>query len=302
MTQAQGARHSISYVAESTFGTTPASPTMLQLRNTGTTLMTQKESFQSEEIRNDRQIVDLRHGTRTAEGDINFELSYGAFDDWLEAALFGTWATNVLKVGVTPKSFTVERAFDDVSQYFPFTGVMVNTMSLSISPNAMVTGTFGVIGTGVMTPSGTSLGSPSAAASNPPFDGFTGTITEGGASAHVTALTLELNNNLNPSYVVGSDTAPQVLAGQAILTGNLTAWFESEAMVNKFLNETESALSLTLEGASGGDLTIDIPRLKYTGASVDVTNANDGVVVSMPFTALRDSSEATNLKLTRVPA
>lgn len=153
-----------------------------------------------------------------------------------------------------------------------------------------------------MTPSGTSLGSPSAAASNPPFDGFTGTITEGGASAHVTALTLELNNNLNPSYVVGSDTAPQVLAGQAILTGNLTAWFESEAMVNKFLNETESALSLTLEGASGGDLTIDIPRLKYTGASVDVTNANDGVVVSMPFTALRDSSEATNLKLTRVPA
>lgn len=147
MTQAQGARHSISYVAESTFGTTPASPTMLQLRNTGTTLMTQKESFQSEEIRNDRQIVDLRHGTRTAEGDINFELSYGAFDDWLEAALFGTWATNVLKVGVTPKSFTVERAFDDVSQYFPFTGVMVNTMSLSISPNAMVTGTFGVIGT-----------------------------------------------------------------------------------------------------------------------------------------------------------
>lgn len=303
MAQAQGSRHSISFVAESTFGVTPGTPSMLQLRNTGTTLAVRKDNFASNEIRNDRQIVDLRHGVRRADGDINFELSYGAFDDWLEAALFGTWATNVLKAGVTPKSFTVERAFADVSEYQPFTGVMVNAMSLSIQPNAMVTGTFGLIGTGAMTPASSALdASITAAPAHAPFDGFTGSITEGGSAANITALTIELANNLEPSFIVGSDTAPQILAGQSVLTGQVTAWFESEALLNKFLNETESALSVTLEGASGGDLTIAIPRIKYTGAAVDVQNANDGLLVVLPWSAMRDNSEATNFKITRVPA
>lgn len=303
MVQSQGSRHSISYVPEVTFGVTPGTPSMVELRNTGTTLAVQKDSFTSEEIRNDRQIVDMRHGVRRATGDVNFELSYGAFDDWLEAALFSTWATNVLKVGVTPKSFTVERAFADISEFQPFTGVMVNSMSLNIVPNAMVTGSFGLIGAGLMTPASTALDAAvTAAASNPPFDGFTGTITEGGGAASVTSLSLELNNNLAPVYIIGSDTAPQILAGRSILTGTLTSFFESEAMLNKFLAETESSLSLTLEGASGGDLTILLPRIKYTAATVDVSNADDGILVQMPFQALRDASEATNIKITRVPA
>jgi hypothetical protein len=301
MVQSQGARHSVSYVAESTFGTTPGSPSMLEFRYTGTTLAVRKDNFVSEEIRNDRQIVDLRHGVRRADGDLNFELSYGAFDDWLEGALFGTWSTNVLKAGVTPKSFTVERAFADISEFMPFTGVMVNTMALNIAPNAMVTGTFGVIGTGAMEPASSSLGAASSVAGHPPFDGFTGSITEGASAASVTSLTLNLANNLNPSFIVGSDTAPQILAGRSVLTGNLTAWFESEALLNKFLLETESALSVTLEGPSGGDITIDVPRLKYTAADVDVTNADDGIVASMPWQAMRDAAEATNLVITRTP-
>ena len=82
----------------------------------------------------------------------------------------------------------------------------------------------------------------------------------------------------------------------------MTAFFESETLLNKFLSETESSLSVTLEGASGGDITILVPRIKYTAGDVDVTNADDGLLITMPFQAMRDSSEATNLKITRVPA
>jgi hypothetical protein len=303
MAQAQGSRHSISYVNEVTFGTTPVTPSMLELRNTGTTLKASKDNFVSEEIRNDRQIVDMRHGLKKIGGDINFELTYGAFDDFLEAALFGTWAANVLKAGTTAKFFSIERAFADVSEYHLFTGCMVNTLSLNIAPNAMVTGTLGIIGKNV-TVSGTAAdASITPAAANPPFDGFTGTISEGGSGVdNVTSLTLELNNNLNPAFVIGSDVTPQILAGRSILTGTLQAFFESETLLNKFLNETESSISVTLEGVSGGDHTILIPRIKYTAGDVDVTTADDGLLISLPFQAMRDSSEATNFKITRVPA
>lgn len=303
MAQAQGSRHSISYVNEVTFGTTPGTPSMLELRNTGTTLKATKDAFVSEEIRNDRQIVDMRHGLKKIGGDINFELCYGAFDDFLEAALFGSWSTNVLKAGTTAKFFSIERAFADVSEYHLFTGCMVNTFSLNIQPNAMVTGTFGIVGKNVTIGSSAADASVTAAATHPPFDGFTGTISEGGSSVdNVTSLTLELNNNLNPAFVIGSDVTPQILAGRSILTGTLQAFFESEALLNKFLNETESSISVTLEGISGGDHTILIPRIKYTAGDVDVTTADDGLLISLPFQAMRDSSEATNFKITRVPA
>ncbi len=176
-------------------------------------------------------------------------------------------------------------------------------MEITVPVNGMITGSFGVIGTGVMTPTGTTLdASVTAAPVFSPFDGFTGAITEGGSSVAVTALNFSMNNNLAPTYVVGSNTAPSIISGKSDLTGSLTALFENETLLNKFLAETESALSLTLEGANGGDLTILCPRIKYTGASITVSSSDDGLVVEMPFQALRDSSEATNIKLTRVPA
>lgn len=303
MAQGQGSRHSIVYIVESTFDTTPALPTMITLPHTGSTLRTNKNTFVSEQIRNDRQIEDLRHGVRRAAGEISFELNYGDFDTFLEAALQGAWSTNVLKAGTTAKYLTIERQFNDISEFWPFSGCMVDTFSLDIQPDAIVTGAFGIVGSGTMTPSATTAANSTTAASgNKVFDAFSGSITEGGASANVTSLTMELQNNLAPSYIIGSNTAPQILSGRSVLTGSLTAFFETEALVNKFLGETESSLSLTLQGIDGGDLQIDVPRIKYTEASVDVTNVDDGLLVNMPWQAMRDATEATNLKLTRTPA
>lgn len=88
---ANGSRHSMRYIAESTYGTTPATPAFKPVRHTSTTLGLSKESLQSEEIRDDRQIADFRHGAYQVGGDMNIELSFASFDDLLEAVLLGTW-------------------------------------------------------------------------------------------------------------------------------------------------------------------------------------------------------------------
>lgn len=91
---ADGSRHSLRYVPEVTPGVTPANPTFKIVRHTGTTLGLSKETLQSEELRDDRQIADFRHGARQTGGDISIELSYGSYDDILEALLGGTWGTS----------------------------------------------------------------------------------------------------------------------------------------------------------------------------------------------------------------
>lgn len=88
---ANGSRHSMRYIAESTYGMTPATPAFKPIRHTSTTLGLSKESLQSEEIRDDRQIADFRHGAYQVGGDMNIELSFASFDGLLEAVLLGTW-------------------------------------------------------------------------------------------------------------------------------------------------------------------------------------------------------------------
>lgn len=292
----------IGYVAESAFATTPATPSMKALRFTGGFPTVEKNTFASEEIRSDGQIADMRHGTRRLSAELGFELSYGAFDDWLEAALGGTWTSHVLKAGRTFRSFTVEERHTDIVQYAVSTGVAVNTMSLNIQPDAMVTGTFGVIGSD-QSWSGTSLGTPASVASHPPFSGFGGSIEEGGgAIASLTGLEFTLTRNIEPLYVVGpNDTPREMSVGQNSLTGTATFFLENAAMVNKFLNETQSSIELTLDGPAGGDIEILLPRIKYTGASRQ-RGVGTSIVVSMPFQALYDTSAASNLVITRVPA
>lgn len=302
MAFATGAFSGVTYMVESTFGVTPSTPTMIDLKQTGSSLVLNKDSFQSEQLRDDRQISDLRHGVKQVNGDINFEFSYGEYDTFLEHALFGTYSTNTLKAGTTEKSMTIERGFADITQYVPFTGCEISSMSLSIAANAIVTGTFSIVGQSTTGYSGTPLdASPTPSQTTSPFDSFTGELKEGGAAiAVITSIELNLDNAITPNFVVGSDETPQVTAGRSNLTGTVTAFFEDATLINKFINETESSIELTLGDGLSESYTFLIPRIKYSGG--DNSTADEGPIeISMPFQALYDTGEATNLKITRIP-
>src|SRR5574343_10484 len=88
---AAGSEHGLAYCSEATFCTTPPTPSMISLRHTGSSLVLSKDTFQSAELRADRQISDFRHGNKRSQGDINIELSFGEFDPFIEAATGGTW-------------------------------------------------------------------------------------------------------------------------------------------------------------------------------------------------------------------
>jgi len=301
MAFASGSAHGLRYVVESAFGTTPSTPAMVDLRHTSCTVVVGKDSFQSNEIRADRQISDFRHGVIRVQGDIGIEFSYGEFDPFLEAALFGTWTENVLKAGVTPQSFTLERAFTDITQYGAFTGCMVNTFSLNIPANAMVTGSFGIVGKSGSYSATALDASTTESQTNSPFDSFSGTISEGGSPiAVVTSVDLSLQNGLEPVFVVGANTAPAIPYGRSNLTGTVSAYFDNLTMLNKFLNETESSIELQL-GATSKYYTIEIPRIKYSGADNGVSGEGP-IVLNMPFQALLDDTEDTNIKITRTPS
>jgi hypothetical protein len=73
---------------------------MLAVRMLDTSLNLKKETFQSNEIRSDRQISDLRHGLRTVGGNVSAELSTQAFDGLLEMAMSNTFVVVAVHAAV----------------------------------------------------------------------------------------------------------------------------------------------------------------------------------------------------------
>lgn len=84
---------SVVYGAEATLGV-PASAggTAKTIRRMGTSLNAAKDTYASNEVRQDQQVADMRHGTKRGAGTIDGELSTESYDDFIEAAMRGTWA------------------------------------------------------------------------------------------------------------------------------------------------------------------------------------------------------------------
>jgi hypothetical protein len=303
MTIATGSRHDMAYVVESVFGTTPTTPTFTPIRHTGTTIGLSKDAIESEELRQDRQIANYRHGNKSVAGDVNIELSYGTFDDLLEATLAGTWATNVLIAGTTRRSYTVERHHTDIGKYLRSTGCSFNALSLSVAPNSMVTGSFSVIGKAFSVASTAISGSTySAETTTAPFDSFTGSITEGGSSiAVVTSIDLSIDNGMEALYVVGSDETLLPSIGKSTVTGSITAYFEDSTLIDKFIAETASSLSFVLTDLAGNSYTVDLPNIKYNSGNPEVAGPG-AITVSLDFVALYDASTGSQIEITRAAA
>lgn len=312
---ADGSRHSLFAIAESVYGTTPSTPAFDTLRITGTTLNQAREALTSEEVRSDRMTPDMRGGANNVAGDINFELSYGSFDKFLEAALGGTWSpdtpsagTDQLKAGTTRRSFSMLRRFDDLDagakNHWLFTGCEVNTLSLSIAANQIITGTMGIMGQGLAldtaAPAGATFNSPTTTAV---LDSFTGALTEGGTVIGVvTELSLELTNNLEARYVVGDRNSIRPGVGRLGITGTMTTYFQDTALAEKFINETDSAISFSLPDAAGNDITITLPRVRYSGGAQPDVSGEGTITLQLPFTALLNDADSSNIIIERTAA
>jgi len=312
MTIAQGSQLQLSYIAEDIYGTTPTDATGTASAASGlTTLMPvtgcgiqlSKNTLTSNTITSHRQRTFVRHGMQMVGGPIPFEFiaseSAGNtfLDDWLAAVLMSTWETDTLKVGSTFKSFSVEKDFTDINVQHLFSGIFPGGMSLSVQPDAIVTGSFDTMGKALSTSTAFADDSPQALPATEPIDSFSGTINEGGSSISiVTGLDLNLTNNAERANVLGSDSTYAIHTGKCIITGTLNAWFEDQTLLDKFVNGTSSSLEFTLTDGSN-TYTFTLPQIKYTGGEAPYNET--GITLNMPFEAEYSSSDATALQIVR---
>lgn len=74
------------------WGVTPATGASREMRFNSSKLAPKKETKTSDELRADRMIPNIIEVGASADGDVNFEFSGGAMDDFLAAFVYGLWS------------------------------------------------------------------------------------------------------------------------------------------------------------------------------------------------------------------
>lgn len=302
MANAHGRRHDVSYIAETTFGTTPTTPAFVALNTeSGFNLNREVSWFDDTSIRSDRNRVDTYAGNYVVRGSLSQPLRPTEMDSFWESLLWGTWTTNVLKNGNTRKSFAIERNWKDITQYQLFNGVLVDSLKLDITNNSFVKATWGLIGMTGGAMSGTSADSDStytAQSTATPFGEAAAVITEGGSAlGYCTNVSLTIENATAAANVLGTATTYDLVPGEFKVTGTAKALFQSSALYAKFSGNTSSTFQVALTSGANS-ITLLMSNIRYK--KVDVPNTDGLIEQDLQFEAFYNSTDAATLKITRV--
>lgn len=304
---ADGSQHAAYAIVETVYGTTPAMPTMAAIRHTEFDVGLDKDTLQSAEIRSDRNVTDLRLGQNKCGGPFGMEIvNDSLFEDFLSAVFCDEWAAGVLVNGVDRKSFSFLRHFGDLGAgnkpYHLMGGLEFGSCEIKIPTSGIATATFDTIGQtyvlGEAPPTGATLSAPTTTS---PMDTFTGAVQEGGAPiAVITEANIKFDNSMDRKFVIGSRNTLRPSRGRFSASGNITCYYESASMLDKFLNGTASSLSLQLSNGTES-FTFYLPNIKYTGGRVSVKDEGP-ITLNMPFQAIYDGTTGGAAKVTRNPA
>lgn len=297
----------IGYIAEATWGTTPATPTFQILRRTSGGPVLRKGTVISDEVASNRNVIGEPQISHDVQGNMSIEMSNPVLDDFLESALCGAWATNVLKVGSTMKSFTIEEKIPvgATNNYHRYLGCVVNTLGLRFQSRSKVMTEVGLMGQKVDTLATAIItGATYTAASTDSI--FTAdkvaSLSILGATPVVRALDLNITNNTRMRPKVGSIYSEEFGIGQAEITGRLEAYFESNTLFNSVMSHGTGEISFTVGVDSNEKYTFMLGTVQLLNGEVVLGGKDDDVMVNIDFRAVYDSGDASSIMITRLVA
>ena len=287
------------YIEETTLGAIPAvAPEFKPIRFVSEGLTPNINQIQSNEMNPSRQRAASRGGTYSVQGEVEAELSFGSFDDLIQAAMQSTWTLDVLKIGSTERTFAVLERHSDIGVDYIYRGCRVNTMNLNAPLGGAAKITFGMVGTKAEPYTVPGDATFATATDTPIIVTTNGSFAEDGTPiAYATEYSLSLNNGMDPAFSLFQREAYCVTNGIAEVGGSLNAYLKNGTLWDKVLNETPTDHLLVLqEGADS--YTFKLPDVRYTQGQKAV-NGPDAVIPQYTFSAGYDAAEGSTMTITR---
>jgi hypothetical protein len=204
--------------------------------------------------------------------------------------------TMVPQTGHTDKSFSIEHWFPDVPAGEVFSGCKVSKVSLAMPATGMSTISVEFAGKDATAGAAQYFTSPSPVTVTGTMAAVNGVVSVGGVSGGtITSMSIDIACGQSAEPGIGANVADQVASGRVVVTGQLTAKFDSTALRDAFYNESEiSAYAVfTADNSAGSDfVAFSIGRLKLSDAAKD--DGEKILIQTIPFQALLNVNGGAN--------
>jgi hypothetical protein len=190
--------------------------------------------------------------------------------------------------GHLEESYTIEQWFPETPSSEAFTGCKISGFTANLPPTGVATIDFDVMGKDIATQASQYFTAATAATTTGSLAAVNGVIRAAGSVvAILTGLSIQGNANYTGDPVAGSNSIPQLFPGIVEVSGQLTGYFDSVALRDAFLNETEIDLAgvFTSDNSATADfVSFILPRIKLGDHAK--SDGQGAIVATMPFTAL----------------
>ena len=298
---------SVIYVPEVTYGTTPVDdPGWKTARFVRDNLGGRPVSVQSAEQRGDREPVAQILTNLDVGGSLDVEWSQVTFDDFLEALLGGTWTANVLKLGTTDRSFSIEREYVGLSRFAQFTGMRVASMTLNVTFGAIVTGSFVFAGNGAAKAATTAVGIGSVAAAT------AGRVLNGGNDLTVLnidnaavlfpvrSFTMNIDNNIQAITAIGTLAPTNQAVQAATINGTMEMYLDADSidLFDSIIANTSVDLDFTLSDGTN-TYAVALPQCYLSGDLPGSQGRTEPIIQTVEWSAAYDVTATYGIQITR---
>jgi len=208
---------------------------------------------------------------------------------------------------ITPQSWVIETAIEDVSQFYITRGLRVGTFSYSFAANSILTGSFAFNGAASTRQITTLLGdtpyTPLETTSTPVMNA---TVNVGYVKVNGEALTtaiqsLELNgtNNLRDQNAISYKFPAGIGAGRMEISGSMTAYFADGALWDKFIDHETMSLEFNVVDVEDHRYEFTIPAVVFSADGVAPSGGNQDIMENLEWMAKRDPATSCQIQIDR---
>ena len=305
----------IGIIKEVTQGVTPTTPAFQLLRITGESLTFDVNTDSSPELASAGTTQSRGQGENAlvgavASGGIDFVLHKGpGILELLTGSLASDWGYDPGTVPITATemydsskrpSYTIEKNFGldgGLNAYHRYTGCSVDSLSLTITPNSRITGSFGFQGSQFITddnpitgatylPAGTAPAFTSPLVPNITLKDQAGlTVFDIGTSCF-SNLQINLNNSLRGIPCIGVVGNREIALGPFTAEIQFSVYLSSNKLLEALRDQDEFELEITLEDPDGEQFVLTFPRIVISSATANGGGSGEDVIISGTMTAL----------------
>ncbi|MGQ1328144.1 phage tail tube protein [Acinetobacter baumannii] len=294
-----GAKIRLYACEEAVLGTTPANPIWYTVRRVTDSLTENVTTEDSSEVADSR----FRQGAVVTEaevtGQLEFELSLGTFDLFLNVLAFNNWAANALSFGGgVRKSLTLVKVFEDIGQVFIYRGIQVNTGEMTIQTTGKITGNFGLVGSSFTRQQVNPVTNPVPASTRPLVSMpnvekllINGQSIQG--KACLQTLTINFSNNLEAIRCIGSGKYTPEFYLEKMMDIGVNANFmfsaTSAAWIDAIKTRDVFTLTFDITDTKGSKYSFNFPQLEVKEANHPDGGGDDIITIDINFAQVRTS-------------